>query len=339
MILLFLFFNLYICIPVYLFLTGKNFKSITERVISTVVLVSAQIIFSQLFLGLLGLLNLTFLLIFNILISMAVFYFALKGFDEIKPVLKNDLEVLSRALRSIYAFIPNIFLSVLILLTSLWLILSSFMLPPRGIDDLVYHLSPLYEFIINGEIFLLPLRYRTHFAFPFNAEFLFMWPTIFLKNLELVGMIQYTYGLVGILVTYALGKSLDLNSRISFFVAQLFFLTPVVLTQAGSAYIDLIVSVFFMISLFYVIRFYLTRRTGYAYLSAVSIGLLIGMKYHMLFPAFILCLFTVYYLFKTKRTGLIFYSFLIIICSGYWYIRNALVFKNPVYPLPLFGVK
>ncbi len=96
-------------------------------------------------------------------------------------------------------------------------------IPTRGVDDLTYHLPAIYEYIQNQEIFLLPLYYRMHFVLPMNAEFLFMWPLNYFKSTNSIGLIQYTYSLIGMIVIYALARSLSLKRNISYFSSQLFF--------------------------------------------------------------------------------------------------------------------
>jgi hypothetical protein len=111
------------------------------------------------------------------------------------------------------------------------------------------------------------------------------------------------------------------------------------LAQAGVAYIDLIVSVFFLVSLYFSIRFYSTEKSIYLFLAGLSIGLILGMKYTMLLTAIILQIIIVPRLIRRSKKELIIYLVLIFICSSYWYLRNYFILGNPFYPFDLSGLQ
>jgi hypothetical protein len=60
-----------------------------------------------------------------------------------------------------------------------WLVTVIAYYPPRGIDDVTYHLPPVYEAIQRGVWVLLPVELRGHFAYPLNGEVLFLWTALF----------------------------------------------------------------------------------------------------------------------------------------------------------------
>jgi len=61
----------------------------------------------------------------------------------------------------------------------IWGALVVYFLPTKGFDVFAYHLTPIYEYIVCHKIFLLPVKFYSHFSFPQNAELLFLWPAIF----------------------------------------------------------------------------------------------------------------------------------------------------------------
>ncbi len=92
-------------------------------------------------------------------------------------------------------------------------------------------------------------------------------------------------------------------------------------------------SVFILLSLYQVIKFYESSQTINLLLFGISAGLMIGMKYTLLLN---LMMFSVLLLPKLRRvplSALLYLVITILLCGGYWYIRNYIVFGNPVYPL------
>jgi len=330
--------NLLIFLSFYLLLINKKLTSISEKLVATILLTTTQIILSELVLGTLEILTVNYLILLNIAIALIIIFVVFRKQRNVKAYLTDDYISLKSNLKSINS--PYIiFLFLLLSLVSFWLILSAILLPPRGIDDLNYHLPPIYEYFNHQKIFLLPVEYKGLFALPMNAELLFLWPLLFFKNLIPIGLVQFFYGIFGISVIYVLSRQLSLKRETSIFIGLCFFFSPVVLAQAGVAYIDLIVSVFFLVSLYFSIRFYSTEKSIYLFLAAISIGLILGMKYTMILTAIILQIIIVPRLIRRRKKELIIFLLLIFICSSYWYIRNYFILGNPFYPFDLSGLQ
>ena len=331
-----IFLDILIFFACYIFLTFTRIKSVSHKLIASVLLFTAQVILSELLLGIFGILSPAKLLILNSLISSSLIVFCFINNKNIYSQLKTDLGIALGFLSHVKS--PYvIFLLILIVLMSLWLLLASLMLPPRGFDDLTYHLPVIYEYILNQKLILLPVEYRFHVAFPMNAELLFLWPTILEGNLHFIGLVQLFYAYCGILVTYTLGRLLSISGENALTAGLLFFLTPVVLIQSGIAYIDLIIAVFFIISLYFAARFFKTGCKSCLCLAGISTGLVLGMKYTMILTVIILQILIFLGIRKNKTSfrNIIFYILLIVILSGYWYIRNIIELGNPIYPFSI----
>ncbi|NIT13249.1 MAG: hypothetical protein GTN99_03100, partial [Candidatus Dadabacteria bacterium] len=211
----------------YLLLTYVKLIPVSEKLISAVVLTSAQIIAVEILLGTAGMLSLVYIVPINLILSVALFSFVFYRQRNVVYHFLNDFYVLFnfiKALKSPYI----LFLFALLIFVCIWLFFAAVLLPPRGIDDLTYHLPPLYEFIQQQRIFLLPVEYRGHFAFPMNAELLFLWPLLFFHGIDPIGMVQFSYGILGILIVYSLSRQLSIKPQVSVFTGLVFFFTPVV---------------------------------------------------------------------------------------------------------------
>jgi len=326
----FLSINLAIFLSYWLLLTRLGFNSIHKRSIFSGIFMFAQIILTELILGIAGLLDLSFLLYLNIVITLGLFIYSLilrrgrKNYPqgENQPFYKKFIQILSPG---------NITLSVLLIFVSIWVAVEVYFMPPRGFDEMAYHLTIIYEYIINHRIFLLPVDFYSHFSFPQNADLLFMWPAIFLHSQRFVDGVQFMVALWGISVIYGIARVLDIPAKIALFVSMLFIFTPVIFAQMGSAYIDIITAVFFLSAIYCALVFYKGGGVFYFYITALCAGLLLGMKYNQ--PFFILSLLP--FLLTGKRHPLkkewLVFLLVLLFCGGYWYLRNMLVFHSPFY--------
>ena len=225
-------------------------------------------------------------------------------------------------------------LSLLLLFVTVWLVAAGVLLPPRGIDDLVYHLPPIYQSVQEHRIVLLPVQLRDMFASPLDGELLFLWPLIFFHADSLIDLVQLAVALYGILVVYAMARRFDVSPRNAAFAACLFLFTPVVLGQAGSNYVDLITGVLYLVLLFAAVRFHETGAFLDLAIAGVATGFAAGAKYSML--VFVAAFQPLLWL--RWRRGLTpgryaAYLLLALPLSAYWPLRNFLRTGHPFYPL------
>ncbi len=339
---LFIFINALILFAHYLFLSRFKFEHLSGKLTAILLLWALQIVLSEIILGSLNQLYFPKLFLLNLVISSFIILRFRPPNKYLTTTFKNDWDDIREAWQEIKSP-SNLFLILLLVFVSWWFILASLLLPPRGVDDLGYHLPPIYHYITHHNLEVLPPEPVPFVAYPQNADMLFMWPTIFVHNTSLIGLVQFTFSIIGIVAIYALAQMLGLSAAISFFVAIQFFFTPVVLAQAGSAYVDNISAVVFLMALYFSAMFFKTKREVHLYLAALSIGFLTGTKYTMVIPAAFLQIFILPVLWKEKKTKSFFlYLFLLFLAGGYWYIRNYIVFDNPIFPVNLtqnnFGV-
>ena len=142
--------NLLIFLSFYLLLINKKLTSISEKLVATVLLTTAQIILSELVLGTLEILTVNYLILLNTAIALIIIFVVFRKQRNIKAYLTDDYISLKSNLKSINS--PYIiFLFLLLSLVSFWLFLSAILLPPRGIDDLTYHLPAVFEYILSSK--------------------------------------------------------------------------------------------------------------------------------------------------------------------------------------------
>jgi len=237
-----------------LFFAARENCSQSTQLAYTGLMTAVQIVVTELALGIAGVLRLPALVTANVALAVCVAAAALRA-RPARNLMRGAVRQAAAALREMAAW-ENGLLTLLAAFVLLWLTVAAVFLPPRGIDDLDYHLSPLYRTVQTGRIELLPLELRDFFAYPLNGELLFLWPLIFFHDDRFVDVVQLVVALYGTLVVYALARCFEVARRTSFFIGALFLFTPVVLGQAGSAYVDVIAGVFHLVVLLALVRFH-----------------------------------------------------------------------------------
>jgi len=214
-----------------------------------------------------------------------------------------------------------------------WLLICAYFLPPRGVDDIIYHLPFIYESIQRGRWTLLPVDLRVQFAYPMNAEVLYSWSVLFLKNTRWVDASQLPIGAWTAGIIYLFSRHFGLRRARAFFISCVFFLTPIVIAQMGTDYIDVVSAGFLLCSLYLTVRFLMTSKKVYVRLAFLSIGTMMGIKYHLLYWGLFLTFALFLVLVRKKWTRELLWGLLAVALLGAgWHLRNYFLFSDWLYP-------
>jgi hypothetical protein len=153
-----------------------------------------------------------------------------------------------------------------------------------------------------------------------------------------VDLVQLLAAIYGTLVVYALARCLSVERRTSFFTAALFLFTPVVLGQAGSAYVDVIAGVFHLAVILALVRFCASGDFLHLAVAGLATGFVAGMKYSML--VFLAALQPLVWLGLRRRRPLDSalrdygaYLLLTLPAFAYWPLRNLRATGHAFYPM------
>ena len=176
-------------------------------------------------------------------------------------------------------------LLLLVELVSAWLLVATWLLPPRGADDLAYHLPAIFQMAQTGSLQVLPLQIRFQFALPLGGDLLYLWPVLFLQgDTTWVDGVQWLVALFGGGVMVALARSLGARGRDALFGGLLWLLVPVVMAQAASNYVESISAVAHLLLFYAAVRFWQTDARVHLCMAGLAAGFGLGVKYSMLVP-------------------------------------------------------
>lgn len=246
-----------------------------------------------------------------------------------------------------------------------WMIFIGCLFPSYTWDALWYHLPIVGYMIQDGAIHEIPNHSFIHQfinIFPKNIELYFLWNIIFLRSDIIADLSQLPFTIIGMLTVYSIARKLEAPREYALYSSLLFFFTPIVILQSTTNYVDVAISVLFLVTVNFLVS---DGRGGYPgeanehnqrsrksnlLLAGVSAGILLGAKGSG--PLFIVILSSGIIIQKIgrrfgplKREGFGFrrgvaaylFYFLVpaVIIGGYWYMKNWVIYDNPVYPMEI----
>lgn len=299
------------------------------RLVYTGLLAAAQVTGTEILLGATGLFRLPLLVGAILLVSLPVAVIGWRRREPARPAPWRD------------ALDPaNVALLALLLLVGAWLLVATWLLPPRGVDDIVYHLPPLYDLVQTGRINVLPTQIRVQFLLPLGGDFLYLWPLAFTRADTWLDGVQFLVALYGIAVVAALAGSLGATRRDALFAGLLWLFVPVVLAQSASNYVEVILAVCQLVLLYAAVRFW--KEGGWLHLAMAGLaaGFGLGVKYSMLvsiagvLPVIGIALWRDGGPARVSRAlrGAGLFALAAAPLPAYWLVRNWLLTGYPLYP-------
>lgn len=340
----------------------KDHLSFADRLIGAFILGLAQIIAAEMLLGLVfKQLYAAPLFFLNLIISALVFMAALRGKDVISNSFNEIKEEAGRIFRLIISDRVLLVILCLLFASACWMIFFGYLFPSYAWDSLWYHLPMVGYIMQSGTI---QETYTPWFIdqfiniFPKNIELFFLWNTIFLKSDVIVDLSQLLFAVMGVLTIYSIALKLKVGEKYALYSSFLFFFTPIMILQSTTNYVDVAISVLFLISVNFLIssadgdeRDAFFRRWPLL-LSGISAGILLGSKgsgplFIAILSLAVLCkIFIQQFSLSSfsEKIGVIRQSvgnylklFLLpaIMFGSYWYIKNWVLYGNPVYPMEI----
>ena len=232
-------------------------------------------------------------------------------------------------------------IAVLLAFATAWIATALAVYPPRGIDDVTYHLPPIYQAIQDQRLSVLPIELRGHFGYPLNAEMLFLLVPLFAGDIQWIAAPQAVFWIVGMLAVYDLGRRSSLAPRGALLAAALVGAMPVCLLQATTNYVDLISAAWLLSA---IVALWHYERTGSHLalaLAGTGVGLLAGTKVSTLTLCAAIAAAATWIICRVVRgarsrwSAAALFAAPMLVSGSYWYVRDWIVLKNPFYPYPI----
>lgn len=222
-----------------------------------------------------------------------------------------------------------------------WLTTLTYLFPLFDYDGLAYHLVAVASWIQQGSIHVTPYLFWSN-VYPQNVELLFTWLMLFTRTDTWVELGQFAFALGGAGAVMGLARVAGLSRPAALAAGNLYFLTPIVLLQARTAYVDVSFASMYLIAFYFVVRYLKLQSLRYLFVGGIAGGLALGMKSSGLAYVGILGMIVVGYLGwkiwrreARLRQGLgavAMFGLPILLLGTYWYLRTWVVYGNPLYP-------
>jgi hypothetical protein len=152
-------------------------------------------------------------------------------------------------------------------------------LPPYAGDALWYHITSAAYWLQSHRIVPTHLVFLSD-VYPINGELLTAWPMALLHSVAFSSGAQFVALLLGAVASATIAKQLGVPAKFAWLAGAVFAISPIVVAQASVAYVDLLVSAFFVSGLSFGLAVH--RRDGPmgapCLLAGMAAGLLIGTK-------------------------------------------------------------
>lgn len=208
-------------------------------------------------------------------------------------------------------------------------------------DGRNYHIPVLYDYIQKEKITGSEKVVWSE-GYPKNMEMLNLWTLVFEPGGKILRTPQLFLALLGSLAVYCILKKQNGKSIYCALGSLCFFISPFVLGQTTTTYLDGSMISVFMIALYFMLEYLDKKKITNLVLMSILIGFMAGMKSSGIAYGAITVIFLFLYLLlieKKKIKELIVPLFIaggvIILFGGSFYIWNLIRFQNPLFPFKM----
>jgi hypothetical protein len=250
-------------------------------------------------------------------------------------------------------------LVLLVIAQGAWAAVSAALLPPYAWDALDYHLPAVAYWVQQSEISTTPYHLFSN-VFPMNTELTMAWPAAMLRSDALLNFSEFPFALLGALALVVIARAIDLRRSTALAVGSLFLLTPIVLQQMTTSYVDLAYAAALLTCAAFLFRAVQTVSSAapdrslalrYFVMGGFAGGLALGSKGSAgtaLAVLSLVVLVALVYAVRTRRLSLasaagmvVVFALPVLALGTFWYARNWIDRGNPLYPVTIApaGVK
>lgn len=316
-----------------------------QRFLSTFLLFYAQMLLTEFTLGLTAILTRLTVLSLNLLVTGVTVLWVTRGWRSlwrlyVRSCVNSIRQVASELLQdplclALYAIGAGLIL---------WIIFLGVLFPVTDIDGNAYHMTFVAQAIQSHSIYDAPTSITWLTGYPKGAELMQLWSVIITHRDLVADLTQVPFIFLGVVSLYALSRRLGVRKRDARFASLLFLFIPIVINQAKTTYIDII-----LCSLFFAALAIATKRRPSRLdliLEGIVFSLILSVKSTGLLFVCACLPFLVANILKleqgrvlpaykeyTKKLSLVAAP---VAFGVYWYIKDWVLYHSPLYP---FGLK
>jgi 4-amino-4-deoxy-L-arabinose transferase-like glycosyltransferase len=249
---------------------------------------------------------------------------------------------LDRLVSSCRAYPLAAALAVLAGLALAWRVVLALFLPPYGFDALTFHLVAVVHWLQVDQVTTTPLNVCCAF-YPQNGELLVTWPALLGGRLEYVDLVQIVSALVGAAAVAGIARVALIRTPGPAVAASLFVLTPILLAQSNTAYVDVTFTAEALAALYLVLRFLeAPGRERWLLLGcgAAATALCVGTKptgivfgFALGLPLLVRALCRRNWTRHEAGLAVVLFVAPIVVLGVSWYLRSWIVTGNPFHPM------
>lgn len=241
-----------------------------------------------------------------------------------------------------------------------WMVYAGLLMPPFGSDGVAYHIPPAVWWLQAGRIYPVPTQFTFGYGYPQGMSLLILWQLAYTVTDHLVNVVQVPFILLGVLAAYGLAREAGIGQPWSWWAGAFWGLAPIVLEQAVVPYNDVAVAALTLAAFYLVLRFRRIGARGPLWLAGVALALILGIKANGFLVAGVAGLLALLPLGPSAQVEtdaalrrfptlekllpaigqvLLALGLPSLLLAGYWYVRNLVLYRNPLYPaaVRLFG--
>ncbi len=310
-------------------------KGRVEFILAGYVISNGLIVVMVEILSLLRAITPAFLLFCNLIILLPILYI----FWRTKPQLYDPFKNTSTTIKSIFADRLDIFLFAgLIGVGFILFALVNRVFWIEEFDAVVYHVPRIVYWMQHQS--LLPWEesiLNPRVAFPFNAEIIELWVTLFWDTDQLIPFVPWFAGIIAVVAVYGLAVQLKFSKQNSLFIAFIFSAMPVVAWQSKLILShDINTAVEIVAAVYFLLEWQISRRTEHLVLAGSGMGLALGTKLSAFYALPGFAVLVLIFAFskqhseslKRKLTFLIYLAIPVILLGSYVYIQNMVYFDS-----------
>jgi len=257
------------------------------------------------------------------------------------PEIKNSLSGLKHSLQNLKLsiwFKNKKLLSKIALVLFILFIAGNFIncfSPPIERDAMTYHLKMPQSYIKTGSVSPEPNNFFSYF--PQLVEMLYTFGLMFSNDYS-SHLIHFYFGILAALAIFLFVRRIS-NSEAALFSALAFYSLPLVSQLSTWAYVDLALCFFTALALYFFLRALEDANWALLKLSAVLFGFAFSIKYLASISLYIVLIISMLHFLNTKSEKraafikeIIYFLIILTVVALPWYLRNALLTGNPIYP-------